>query len=191
MSGEKKGVPGHILARAFGITNTRVEQLAQQGVILKIKHGEYDPWPSIQGYIAYKNREWEKGKSASIDDPLHRARTRLTEAKAETAEIDAALARGDVIAADIVEALWTDSLVKMKAKVLAMPTRLAPQLEGQSDTKVIHQLLKEACHEALAEVADYDPEPLVAAWNEKRRGSVEKDDEVGESAAGSDGQPVG
>lgn len=181
------GVSAQKLADVIGLDPRRIQQLAKLGVVVKKGHGEYDFGASLLGLAKYYKGLHEK-KEAEQNDPLHAARTRLTESKAELAEIDAALARGDVIHGEIMEKLWTDMVAKMRAKILSMPSRCAPQLEGVGDVKAIHQILKEACHEALTEVADYDPEPLVAAWNEKRGREVRPDDEGGEPAPVPDGQ---
>lgn len=180
------GVSAQKLADVIGLDARRIQQLAKLGVVVKKGHGEYDFGASLLGLAKYYKGLHEK-KEADQQDPLHIARTRLTESKAELAEIEAALARGDVIHGEVMEALWNDMVSKMRVKILGIPSRCAPQIEGVGDVKAIHQILKEACHEALAEVADYDPEPLVAAWNEKRGREVQAIDEGGESAAGTDG----
>lgn len=180
------GVTAQKLADAIGLDVRRIQQLAKAGVVVKKSHGEYDLGASILGLAKYYKALSER-KDAANGDPLHLARTRLTESKAEIAEIEAALARGEVIHGEIMEALWNDMVSKMRVKILGIPSRCAPQIEGVGDVKAIHQLLKEACHEALAEVANYDPEPLVAAWNAKRGREVRPDDEGGESAPGTDG----
>lgn len=178
---------GQKLAAAMGLDVRRIQQLAKLGVVVKRAHGEYDIGASLLGLAKYYKGLAEK-KESEQSDPLHVARTRLTESKAEIAELDAALARGEVIHGQVMEALWTDMVAKMRVKILGIPTRCAPQIEGVGDVKEIHKLLKEACHEALTEVADYDPEPLVAAWNAKRGREMPAVDEGGEPAAGADGQ---
>lgn len=153
------------LAAVLGITAHRVRQLVEEGAVKKTGHGRYRLGESVRGYLAFKLRaqadELERS-TAGEDFEIHRAR--LYKARADAAEIDLALRMGEVIHGDIAEELFTDCIRKMRSKVLAMPTRLAPQLEGVCDIKAIYSLLREACHDTLTEVADYDPQPMIEEW---------------------------
>jgi hypothetical protein len=52
---------------------------------------------------------------------------------------------------------WESVLHACRAKMLAVPTKMAPVLAGTSDVNVIKERLDEAVREALEELANYNP----------------------------------
>ena len=57
---------------------------------------------------------------------------------------------------DVIKA-WTDVLSACRAKFLAMPTKIAPLLATEDDAAVVKDILEKQIHEALTELANYDP----------------------------------
>ena len=85
------------------------------------------------------------------------ARTRKVAAEAEIAELELAKIRGDLaIVADVVTA-WDDVLSAMKAKLLAIPTKMGPELAADDDATVIQAKLEAEIRECLDELSNYDP----------------------------------
>ncbi|WP_345198935.1 terminase small subunit [Kistimonas scapharcae] len=85
-------------------------------------------------------------------------RARLTHHQANIAGLDEEVKRGRLIPADVVESAWVDFVAAFRAKVLSIPTKAAHQFITLSDLNQIQDCLKEHLFEALAELADYDPE---------------------------------
>ena len=94
-------------------------------------------------------------------------RERLAAAQAEKVEMENAVRRGELAEVAKVHAVWTDHVAAARAKLLAMPTKLGPQLTNVADARVISARVRAEVHAALAELADYEPpdgdgEPHVA-----------------------------
>ena len=86
---------------------------------------------------------------------LTAARTRLVTAQAELVEAELAEKRGELHRASAVVKVWTDNVMNAKTRLLAIPTKIAPELIGQ-DVQTVQAKLKAAIYEALTELAGYD-----------------------------------
>lgn len=85
------------------------------------------------------------------------ARTRKVAAEAEIAELELAKVRGELaLVQDVVKA-WDDVLAALKAKLLAIPTKMGPILAAETDAGNIQQQLEDQIRECLYELANYDP----------------------------------
>lgn len=173
------------LADLFGYTTQRLDQLVDEGLVVKRSRGRYAVWESIKGLLLHlqtkKKNQWDTGEDAG-DYETHRAR--LTAAKADVAEIQAAIAKGQAHDAGAVEAVWTDMLMNCRSKLLSIPTRLAPKLRKESDLAKVKDILETAVTEALAELAAYDPTRVTNEYLSTHRVDVAP-------AAEMDGKPVG
>lgn len=85
------------------------------------------------------------------------ARTRKMLVDAAIAEMELAKARKEYVAAEDVEAVWSDVFANAKARLLSIPSTLAPMLRGQTDLGEIKDILEKAVHDCLEELASYDP----------------------------------
>lgn len=174
------------LADLFDYTTQRVDQLVDDGIVVKRARGKYAIWESIRGLILHrdtkKKNQWDGGGEDAGDYEAHRAR--LTKAKADVAEIGAAIAKGQAHDAGAVETVWTEMLMNCRSKLLALPTRLAPRLRKETDLAVVKDILEAAVTEALSELASYDPARVTNEYLSTHRVDVEP-------AAPADGIPVG
>lgn len=166
------------LAKLFNLTAVRVQQLAADGIVIKQARGRYDLWASIRNYIKFlqerKVNQWSaSGEDEPGDYQAHRAR--LTKAKADMAEIEAELMKGTTHAAEAVAAVWSDMIGNARAKLLALPTKLAGALDGLEITER-EALIKDGVAEALRELAEYSPQAITGEW-EKRRQPMEEEEE--------------
>ncbi len=85
------------------------------------------------------------------------ARTRKINAEAEIAELELQRIKATMcFTADVVKA-WESVLHACRAKLLAVPTKMAPIVSGISDTGVIKDRIEDAIREALDELANYNP----------------------------------
>mgnify|MGYP001012716662 CR=1 FL=1 len=171
------------LARLFNLTAVRVQQLAKDGVVIKAERGRYDLWASIRGYIKFlqdrRVNQWDGNGDDAGDWQKHRAR--LTAAKADMAEMQAAILKGTVHEARAVESVWTDHLLACRAKLLGMPKKLAPRVHGVAKLTAIETEIEAAVTEALNELAAYDPalvtDRYVSAHRQELDAAAEVDDE--------------
>ena len=81
---------------------------------------------------------------------------------AAIAEMELSKARREYVAAEDVEAVWSDVFANAKARLLSIPTTLAPMLRGQDDLGEIKEILEKAVFDCLEELASYDPKIDIA-----------------------------
>lgn len=92
-----------------------------------------------------------------IGSSYDEARTRKINAEAEIAELELQRIKATMcFTADVVKA-WESVLHACRAKLLAVPVKMAPIVSGLSDTGVIKDRIEEAIREALDELANYNP----------------------------------
>ena len=85
------------------------------------------------------------------------ARTRKVAAEAAIAELELAKVRNELaLVGDVVKA-WDDVLSAMKAKLLALPTKMGPILAAETDAAIIQKKLEEQLRDCLDELSNYDP----------------------------------
>ena len=149
-------VTAQVIGQIIGVTDRRVRQLAQEGVIPKLKNGSYDLVPTINAYIRsikIGNEAEDNSDKASLDKEkfLHER------AKRQKAELILGEMRGDLHDAKIVEEIMTDMLSNFRSKLLSIPSKTAPILLGIDDIPELQEILEEKIAEALTELSDYDP----------------------------------
>lgn len=168
------------LAVMFSLTAMRVQQLATDGVVVRKGRGKYALIDSVRNYVAYLR---SKPKNQHDGDPntaegkgyeFHRAR--LTQAKADIAEIEAELLKGQSHDAAAVAKVWGDMITNARTKLLAMPTKLAAQLEGLTIAER-QDALRDAINAALSELADYRPEVVTGEYVKTHRSDQTEDDD--------------
>lgn len=175
---------GERLAEILGFTGVRrVQQLTKDRVLIKDTNGKYNIPDNVEKYFKFKlagtaNLELEKA--------LHE------KAKRELAEISLAKSRGEIHLASDVEMLLTGMLVNFRARMMALPQKLAPQIVGMETIAEIAGELDKAVTEALQELSDYNPAMFAEVHDAtKDAGPVPEDTESGGPAAENDGERVG
>ncbi len=85
------------------------------------------------------------------------ARTRKINAEAEIAELELQRIKATMcFTSDVVKA-WESVLHACRAKLLAVPVKMAPIVSSISDTSAVKVKLEDAIREALEELANYNP----------------------------------
>jgi phage terminase Nu1 subunit (DNA packaging protein) len=175
--------PVSTIAKLFGISERRIQQLAQDGIIPKPEKNQYELVGCVRAYINYLQQR-AFGKGVAPQD-THLERARLLKAQADMAEIDLAQKTGELVTVERVEADWLTMVSACRAKLLSIPTKSAYQVSNLKDTHEIEKFLKRTIHEALTELANYEPD------EEDISESFEDGDGVVDATAGTDGEPVG
>ncbi len=143
------------LAMALNLTDRRVRQLRSDGVIEAMGRNKYDLAQALQGYINFLTGGADNTKEVSND--YHAERAKLTKAKRETAEIELALLRNEVHAAEDIMAVMSGMLMAFRARLLALPTKMAPMLLAQTELTKIQDILRSGVYECLSELSEYNP----------------------------------
>ena len=175
--------PVSTIAKLFGLTERRVQQLARDGVIPKPEKNQYELIGSVRSYIEYLQQR-AFGKGVAPQD-THHERARLIKAQADMAEIDLAERTGQLVTVERIEADWIQMVTACRAKLLGIPTKTAYQIANLKDPEEVEKFLKRTIHEALLELANYETE-------DEDLQAVESDgDESVDSTTGTDSEPVG
>lgn len=179
------------LADLFGYTTQRIDQLVDEGIVVKRSRGRYALWDSVQGLVHHREtkrkNQWDGDPDSEAGADYERERALLTRAKREIAEIEADLRKAQVHDAGAVMAVWADMISNAKAKLLSMPTTLAGRVHGEESLEAIRSLIEEAITQALNELSDYDPSLATDRYVQEHSGALEAAPEVDDEPVG--GQP--
>lgn len=137
------------LAKALGVSQPRINQLIDEGVVVRDElatNGQVMLFESLQNYFLSKNASGD-GVSFWKERSLHE------KAKRELAELKVVKARGDVYEAETVEQVMVEQLTNFRAKLSGIPSKYAAQLEGKSRGE-IYEALTDAIEENLTELAE-------------------------------------
>ena len=111
----------------------------------------------------YKSRAIADGGSEAGDDlDLNLERARHERTKREISELKLAKLQGSVYDARTVEYVMTELYAILRAQLLGIPFKLAPQLEGQPKEEIYLSLTREI-EDRLSDVAGYDPKMFLDA----------------------------
>ncbi len=170
------------LAEMFGYDKRRIEQFADEGIVVRTMRGSYSVWDSIRGIVYHREtkrkNQWDGDPDSPEGQDYEAHRARLTKAKADIAEIEADLRKAQVHDAGAVMAVWADMISNAKAKLLSMPTTLAGRVHGEESLEAIRNLIEEAVNQSLNELAEYDPSLATDRYVQSHSGSLETPAEV-------------
>ncbi|CDN41445.1 hypothetical protein [Paenibacillus sp. P22] len=142
------------LAAIVGKSTRWIRQLTGEGTLKQVGRGKYILTDAVQAYIEHASGgKEEDNKPRYIDHRTEHERIKTEKASLELAEM-----QGKLHAAEDVEAVMNDMLGSFRQRMRAIPMRMAPELVAQPDLNIIKGRLAAAIDEALAELADYDPE---------------------------------
>ena len=151
-------VSAAVLGDLFGVTDRRIRQMAEEGIVARAAKGRYKLVESIKNYLLTLKLAAE-GVGVELADgeinfdeekALHeRVKRHISELKLQTM-------KGELHKAADVESVMMDMLVAFKTRVLAIPTKVAPILENR-DAAFIKERLTSEVMEALNELKDYNP----------------------------------
>ena len=134
-------------ARLLKLPESSFFLLVQKGIIPKTggKEHEYVLGVVLDEYLDYLFDS--KG--------LKEAQTQLmrVRAKKEQKELDAM--DGELVPLSVVMKIYAENISNVRSHLLALPTKLSPELEGK-DRIAIQAKLKHEIYEMLKELADYD-----------------------------------
>ena len=138
-----------VIADWLAVTERRVRQLRDEGVIVERKPGLYELKSSVVRYISYLRKG--NGNTNLADE-----RALLTRAKREAADIENELRRGNLHSSEDIERGLKTMCLNIRTKFLTLPAKLSPRLSQMGgDQAGIFDELKQAVDEALDELSDY------------------------------------
>lgn len=137
-----------VVAQWLCLTERRVRQLRDEGVIVEARPGLYELQPTVARYITYIGGA---GK-----ETLTNERMKLTRAKREAAELENELRKGEVHRTEDIERGIKSMFLNIRSRFQALPAKLSPTLAtmGGNQTGIFDEL-KQAIDEILEEMSDY------------------------------------
>lgn len=141
------------LGRALGISQQRIGQLIDEGIVIRDdfdRGGRVMLFESLKNHFLSKNAVLGAGAS-SVN--FWKERGLHEKAKRELAELKLLKSRGAVYDADTVEGVLIELLTNFRNKLLGLPSKYAPQLEGKNREE-IYTLLTAAIEEELTELSE-------------------------------------
>lgn len=133
------------LARLFGISARRIQQLADLGVLERVEHGKYDLADSTLKYCEYL-----RGIETSKDEKT--ARTRMITIKADLAELEHARQVGELVARPGLDSAMKKLGITLRNNILSAPDRLAAILAAEADAKSVYEILDIELRKLLGDI---------------------------------------
>ena len=154
-----------VIAKLFGITERRVQQLAKDGIlpVASKRPYKFDLLPTIQAYIRYLNDRLankDKGEEYSTAeyDKL-RAEANIKQSKDKIAEMQLKELEGKMHRSEDVEAMTEDLVYTIRSLILALPGRLAVDVTKAANASEASSIILAECHKILNELAGYKYDP--------------------------------
>jgi hypothetical protein len=108
----------------------------------------------VRSIVAYLKRQIEeKQKKKDDKNDYFAEKTRLTSAQADKVELENAVRSGELFEARECERVWANYIGNCRARLLSMPTKLAPELAAVSDPLIVEGILRSTIYEALRELS--------------------------------------
>lgn len=154
-------VSAAVLGNIFGVTDRRIRQMAEEGIIVRAAKGRYNLVDSLKNYILSLKLAVDSNDSDNPDGELNfeeekalheRVKRHISEMKLQTM-------KGELHKADDVRHVMTDMLSSFKTRMMNIPAKVAPVLEDR-DAGYIKERLTSEVTEALNELKDYNPVDL-------------------------------
>ncbi len=136
---------------------SRVRQLAGEGIFIRASKGRYLLFESLQNYIkTLKVQKDVQSAEAENDVDYKTERAKLEQVKRIQAELKLALMKGELHKSNDVERVMTDMLARIRSRFLQMPSKMAPLL-AEKETGEIKKMLSNEVRDILEELKEYDP----------------------------------
>lgn len=152
-------VTAKAMGSILGVTDRQIRNLANDGMIPKMANGSYDLVFALNSYINnLKVNQREEKAEIRDEEAYQKERTLHERAKRQKAELQLGQMRGDLHTSQVVEMVMTDMLSRLRSKLLALPTKIAPIIIARNDIATVEGILQNEIYEALSELKDYEPE---------------------------------
>ena len=158
-----------VVARTLDLSERRVRQLRDEGVIKEEMPGLYNLMKTNHDYINFLRG------NTSVDGNLNynEERAKLVRAKRQNEELDLKIKQNTLHETEDIEAVMGEMLTNFKVRLLGIPSKLSPILATKKSKSDIYKILKDAVEEALNELSDFN-----TAFNfESREGEDEAEED--------------
>lgn len=163
------------LGKIIGVTERRVRQLAEEGILIRAAKGRYVLTDSLKAYILKLKISMEsKGEDPDVEISIDEEKAIHEKVKRQMSELKLKIMQGELHKSEDVKNVMTDMLMSVKTKLLAMPSKLAPMLVSRNDIGFVKDALNCEVIETLNELKEYNPKDF---YSEEYVDLEENDDE--------------
>ena len=135
------------LAKLFGITERWVQQLAQEGILVRgTSRGQYDLVGSVRGYVSHLQARLTQ-RVEREDTSLQAERKRLLGLQADKTECELSILRDEWVAKGALEETVAEITQCYVQGLASLPGRLAVELVNQPDAAVVRQKILHECQQ--------------------------------------------
>lgn len=149
-----------VLADMLGIKQTTVRHLASSGVMPRVTNGRYKMRDCVHNYVMQLRIQSKNQESCSTDEKpeLRDMQAKHEAVRLQMSEMQLKLMQGKLHRSEDVERVMTNMFASMRAKLLSLPSRVAPRVAETSDPTEVMAILQADIYDALRELAEYTPE---------------------------------
>lgn len=134
------------------VSERRFYEMIDQRIITRCDPGDYD-LDRVRKQCFDHLRQVAAGRAGNSDAALSAERARLAKQQADAQEMKNSTSRGDLLPREEVHVAVTGSFARVRTKMLAIPSKVAPLILGLGSVAEIRDKLTDVTHEALAELA--------------------------------------
>jgi len=145
---EQMEVSTSSLSRILGLTPRRIQDLVAQGTIPRGSRGRF-----ILGHAAAAYTEYLRGLRGGDGPDFRVERARLTKIRADKEALELKKLEGSLVELDDVLKEMEDLVLIVRNRLLALPTKIGPEVHGAGSLPETVALLERGVYEALVELA--------------------------------------
>jgi phage terminase Nu1 subunit (DNA packaging protein) len=172
-----------VIARLLMISERRVQQLANEGVIPRTETRRYNLEESVQAYIQFLQGKNVGRGMADEQIDFHEEKARLTKIQADKAQLELDEMARSLVKAEDVSREWYNAVTDCKGRLLSIPSKAAPIVAAETSAGACKKIIDDLVYEALEELGSYGN-------TEREEVDTEGDDSV-EAATEADGEQLG
>lgn len=158
------------IAGLLALSPRRINQLAEEGIAVRISPGTFDAAATVQNYVRHVSG---KAGSQTVNLDLNAENARLAKERADAQALKNSQTRGELVEAEAVAQTWEGIVAEVRSAMLAVPGRLRRRAGASLDAAAI-ELIDHEIREALTALAD--PDKTQAA--RPREGEAATEDEA-------------
>ena len=168
-------VSAAVLGDLFGVTDRRIRQMAEEGIVARAAKGRYKLVESIKNYLLTLKLAAEGVGVELADGEINFDEEKALHERVKRHISELKIMKGELHKAEDVETVMMDMLVAFKTKIMGIPSKVAPILENRDAAFIKDRLTKEVI-EALNELKDYDPKAFYSdEYVEESEGEYEEE----------------
>ena len=141
------------LAYAIDVSERHCRQLAKDGIVIRQGTGSYWLIRSIRNYVRFQRSGAEADEISPAVSNFNDAKTRKMIADAEKAELELLEFAGELVRTKDVSRIWEAMLGRIRAKILSLPSKVAPGVQDETEIPVIEQRIRVSVEEVLSELS--------------------------------------